>query len=130
MRAFGGEPNDALKKKYHKSIFLLKYLNYFFIQIPIYFLRFFAGQYVKEKKNAKIGRITGLDPAGPLFISANNDQGLSAEDATFVDVIHTDAGKSGTSQVLGHADFYPNGGRAPQPGCTLTDILWTLDIRM
>ncbi|CAG2232276.1 PLRP1 [Mytilus edulis] len=38
-----------------------------------------------------IGRITGLDPAGPEFNRANQDVRLDSSDATFVDVIHSDA---------------------------------------
>lgn len=42
---------------------------------------------------------------------------LSETDADYVDVIHTDAGVFGIPDPIGHADFYPNGGRALQPGC-------------
>ncbi|XP_041477709.1 pancreatic lipase-related protein 2-like isoform X1 [Lytechinus variegatus] len=79
-----------------------------------------------------IGRITGLDPAGPYF----RDEGfdfrnngpqcrLDPTDAIFVDVIHTDANDItglGQMQQMGHQDFYPNGGRT-QPGCTESDLL-------
>ncbi|KAL4121368.1 hypothetical protein QTP88_013894 [Uroleucon formosanum] len=66
----------------------------------------------------KIGRITGLDPAGPGFeyVSLRSDH-LDDTDATFVDVIHTAIGTAGYSKPLGHADFYPNEGKPPQPGC-------------
>jgi hypothetical protein len=76
-------------------------------------------------------RITGLDPAGPLF--ENNDYGLKTHmikntDAAFVDIVHTcgslnphaatmfRASRLGDLHQLGHADFYPNGG-STQPGC-------------
>ena len=67
---------------------------------------------------SKIGRITGLDPADPMF----DDLELTLEDAKFVDVIHTNAGdllfgKFGTHKSMGHVDFFPNGG-ARQPPCT------------
>lgn len=42
---------------------------------------------------------------------------LSETDADYVDVIHTDAGVFGIPDPIGHADFYPNEGRALQPGC-------------
>ncbi|XP_034246314.1 inactive pancreatic lipase-related protein 1-like [Thrips palmi] len=64
------------------------------------------------------GRITALDPAGPLFTS-NVDERLDKSDAGFVDVIHTCAGYLGYHAAIGHADFYPNDGTWVQPGCGL-----------
>ncbi|KAI5711265.1 hypothetical protein M8J75_015521 [Diaphorina citri] len=73
-----------------------------------------TGTYCKEK----MARITGLDPAGPGFmVLMGNDMRLDMSDAQFVDVIHTAAGVAGYYGVLGHADFYPNSGKPPQPGC-------------
>lgn len=54
-------------------------------------------------------------------------------DATFVDVIHTDARSFflleipgyGMSQACGHIDFYPNNGKE-QPGCALSQEGGTL----
>jgi len=34
-----------------------------------------------------------------------------------VDVIHTAGRWVGNDDAIGHADFFANGGRAPQPGC-------------
>lgn len=79
----------------------------------------FAAKYIKSQKQGKVARITGMDPAGPLFLLAGANDRLSSGDANFVDVIHTDGGKFGLSKVIGHVDFYPNGGSAPQPGCVL-----------
>lgn len=65
----------------------------------------------------------GLDPAGPLFFQFSGDR-LSSTDADLVDVVHTCIGLLGYEQPLGDVDFYPNGGRLSQPGCTvLTDRL-------
>lgn len=74
----------------------------------------------------KIGRISGLDPAGPLFVDdALDKECLKKEDASFVDVIHTNGamyrpyvvrGYFGNEHNMGHIDFYPNGGQS-QPGC-------------
>ncbi|XP_076465420.1 pancreatic lipase-related protein 2-like [Babylonia areolata] len=74
----------------------------------------------------KIGRITGLDPAAPLFEIHSAAHKLDPSDAIFVDVIHTDAkwGGFGVQERTGHVDFYPNGGTR-MPGCTRTGI-WSL----
>lgn len=71
----------------------------------------------------KFGRITGLDPAGPLFENRESTAGLNPNCANLVDVLHTNGEPGivlnlGTMKVLGHADFYPNGG-GRQPGCIL-----------
>lgn len=58
----------------------------------------------------------GLDPAGPLFSNNNKDNRIDETDANFVQIIHTNDGRLGYRGRLGHADYYPNGGRS-QPGC-------------
>lgn len=66
-----------------------------------------------------IGRITGLDPAGPFFEDTKTPVRLDPSDATFVDVIHTDGRKYfgfGIIIPVGHVDFYPNKGKH-QPAC-------------
>lgn len=45
------------------------------------------------------------------------DGSLDPSDADFVDIIHTSAGSLGYYRALGHVDFYPNSGKASQPGC-------------
>ena len=42
---------------------------------------------------------------------------LDKSDALFVDVIHSAGKWVGNDDVAGHADFFPNLGVAPQPGC-------------
>lgn len=83
----------------------------------------FFGRDVRELTGQLVSRITGLDPAGPLFESRGVH--LRAEHAEFVDVLHTSVGRSWTDVVqgrlgmlasCGHVDFYPNGGKQ-QPGC-------------
>lgn len=60
--------------------------------------------------------ITGLDPAGPFFTSRSEQHRLDPSDATFVDVVHTNALVQGIIERSGHIDFFMNGGLT-QPGC-------------
>ncbi|XP_065366768.1 inactive pancreatic lipase-related protein 1-like [Calliphora vicina] len=70
-----------------------------------------------QKWNITLPRITGLDPPWPLFHEGSRHRCLSYKVAEFVDVIHTDDCILGNPKAMGHADFYPNGGHALQPGC-------------
>lgn len=81
-----------------------------------------------------LGRITGLDPAGPCFSSDDkqsreekdrisstgdlpgNRKRLSSESADLVMAIHTDTTKFGLNENCGHYDIYVNGGSS-QPVC-------------
>ncbi|KAL1469753.1 hypothetical protein MTO96_040871 [Rhipicephalus appendiculatus] len=68
-----------------------------------------------------LSRITGLDPAAPLFEGYDHTSRLDPTDATLVDVIHSNGdsflrGGLGAFEPLGHVDYYPNGGKA-QLGC-------------
>jgi len=81
-----------------------------------------------QRTGGQLGRITGLDPAGPWFEGKDDpDVGLDPTDAKFVDVMHTngEAGiilNLGTMKPLGHVDTYPAGG-GTQPGCILDPFL-------
>ncbi|XP_011556561.3 pancreatic triacylglycerol lipase-like [Plutella xylostella] len=63
-------------------------------------------------------RVTGLDPAGPRW--GNNNRALNRNDGQYVEAIHTDGGLLGIFDSIADADFYPNGGRNPQPGCWIS----------
>jgi len=76
-----------------------------------------AAGYLGRFTEGRIGRITGLDPCGPLFHSVGPDDKLDSTDAEFVDVIHSAGRWVGNDEIQGHVDFFPNGGRAPQPEC-------------
>lgn len=84
-----------------------------------------AKELKKRRSRWTVRRITGLDPAQPCFRNADPSVHLHKNDAPFVDVIHTN-GKLLTSlglglpEVIGHIDFYPNGGKT-QPGCARTE---------
>ncbi|XP_044010092.1 pancreatic triacylglycerol lipase-like, partial [Aphidius gifuensis] len=70
--------------------------------------------------NGKIGRITAMDPAAPFFEYPKIMNGVERYHAKFVDVIHTCGGplSPGYKAEIGHCDYYPNGGKCKQPGCT------------
>ncbi|KAJ8714594.1 hypothetical protein PYW07_002819 [Mythimna separata] len=72
--------------------------------------------------NGRVARVTGLDPAGPLW--NYNTNRIRASDGVYVEAIHTDGGYTvgglGIGSNVANADFYPNGGIS-QPGC-LTNL--------
>lgn len=94
----------------------------------------YAGYYLQRDFELTLGRITGLDPAGPYFLvgfyrfmklfnfySLNLFQNteeivrLDKSDAKYVDIVHSDVslfveGGFGIKQSIGHLDFWPNGG--------------------
>ncbi|XP_036592016.1 pancreatic triacylglycerol lipase-like [Trichosurus vulpecula] len=86
-----------------------------------------------KRSNGLLGRITGLDPAEPYFQDTPEEVRLDPSDALFVDVIHTDAAPMipnigfGMSQIVGHLDFFPNGGEE-MPGCQKNILSQIVDI--
>jgi len=89
----------------------------------------YGSRYFTLYTETKIARISGLDPAGPLYDYAHRRNivdvpliHLHKEDAEYVDNIHTDGDPLipdfgfGTQKNWGHVAFYPNGGMQ-QPGC-------------
>jgi hypothetical protein len=78
-----------------------------------------AGSAGNSIRLGRLPRITGLEPASGGYERIEKLRSLSSSDADFVDVIHTNAANVlglGTTSPIGHADFYPNGGRW-QYGC-------------
>lgn len=77
-----------------------------------------AGKIVNSTLKTPLARVTGLDPASPAFQTNPPSKRLDKTDATFVDVYHTNQGVKGIIGLLGHVDFFPNGGGPFQPGCS------------
>jgi len=79
-----------------------------------------CGDVFFELMTKKVGRITGLDPAGFRFDSSAQClkalRSLSKEDADYVDVMHTSSYVTGQTNLLGTSDYFPNNGGS-QPGC-------------
>ncbi|KAG8549884.1 hypothetical protein GDO81_019357, partial [Engystomops pustulosus] len=65
-----------------------------------------------------------LDPARPLFQGQPKEVTIDAGDADFVMAVHTDTGTVGLGiqTLVGHVDFFPNGGKQ-MPGCDGSQIL-------
>lgn len=83
-----------------------------------------VGKAIKNMTYSKIGRITALDPAKPLFelIDLSDEGKLTKADAELVVVVHTAGGVFGYLHSSGHIDFFPNGGIPSQPGCAIIDL--------
>lgn len=82
-----------------------------------------AGAIGQNLKSFRLPFITGMDPAGPEFFDEPASNRLDKTDANFVQIIHTNGCNVlnacvGLPDVMGHVDFFPNGGEH-QPGCTI-----------
>ncbi|CAO1438433.1 unnamed protein product [Diamesa hyperborea] len=74
-----------------------------------------AGYTGKNVKSGRIGKIVGLDPAGPLYYINNPRTRLNASDANFVIALHT-SDFYGIRAPIAHMDFFFNTGDK-QLGC-------------
>lgn len=85
-----------------------------------------AGLAAKQlRAEGKIAVIFGLDPASMLFDFLETEERLCDTDADYVQIVHTDSGHYSFEFPIGHADFYPNGGKR-QPGCTKKNAITSL----
>lgn len=111
----------------HLAGYVGRHIQYFsnkLLKISRYYVNLCFSE-LKKISFSYFFRITGLDPAFPGFYALLiGPQPINKMDASFVDIIHTDAGIAGTPFNTGSVDFWPNDGRRPQPGCSLfNDIL-------
>uniref|UniRef100_A0A1Y1JTM4 Lipase domain-containing protein n=1 Tax=Photinus pyralis TaxID=7054 RepID=A0A1Y1JTM4_PHOPY len=77
-----------------------------------------TGQETQAQCSKLLGRISGLDPAGPLYSLKSKSRRLDASDAKEVMVSHTNQGLLGYAGNCGTADYYPNFGIF-QEGCSV-----------
>lgn len=69
----------------------------------------FVGKQIKlQSGGTKIGRIDGLDIAGPLYLNLPAHQRLDKNDAIFVQGIHTSNNQFGYSDTYADVDFHIN----------------------
>lgn len=80
------------------------------------------GAFTQSNCQKEIGRITGMDPAGPLYMGAPPSKRLDESDARFVQIIHTNGGILGYYDSCGDVDFYVNCGMH-QSGCSALNPL-------
>lgn len=93
-------------------------VNYFDIYLAGHSLGAHVCGAVGARTGGKVKSIVGMDPALVLFNVPHTNLRLDGNDATFVQVIHTNGGTLGFSAPIGNADYYPNGGEH-QAGCYL-----------
>jgi len=82
-----------------------------------------CGSKLRQKYGSpQVGRIVGLDPAGPFFsMQVDPDKRLHKGDALSVEVYHSNRGNLGDSEHdTGDINVYLNGGDN-QPGCAQAD---------
>lgn len=92
--------------------FQFTYLNFSLIK---YFKAHVAGLSSQHVKNGKVGKVIGLDPAGPLYSVSDIKSRISNDSAKYVECIHTGFWL-GTRDPFCQVDFFVNGGMK-QPKC-------------
>ncbi|MEJ1270943.1 pancreatic lipase related protein 1 [Cricetulus griseus] len=110
--------------------------NYSYSPSKVHLIGHSLGAHVAGEAGSRtpgLGRITGLDPVEANFEGTPEEVRLDPSDADFVDVIHTDAAPLipflgfGTNQMMGHIDFFPNGGQN-MPGCKKNALSQIVDL--
>ncbi|XP_072939824.1 pancreatic lipase-related protein 2-like [Epargyreus clarus] len=79
-------------------------------------LGYTSDAYFRET-NQRIGRVTGLDPAGPCFVDSALEDQIRSGVAKYVEVYHCNAGHLGTTNMIADVDFVFNKHGKVQPGC-------------
>ncbi|XP_011645182.1 lipase member H-like [Pogonomyrmex barbatus] len=115
--------------------------NGFNISNNIYIIGFSIGAHIAghaaKCSKYEISRITGLDPANCIFYPTGCY--LEKNDASFIDIIHTDMGGFGSLSLeqdtniptclspMGTLEIFVNGGHRIQPGCPLLESSLSTD---
>lgn len=87
-----------------------------------------AARHYRQLTGNSLPYVTGLDPALPCYNEGEVLTTISASDAEFVDIIHTNAGANGQYQAYGNVDFYVGGKFLIQNACRTPqcshEIVW------
>ncbi|KAK8728408.1 hypothetical protein OTU49_009280 [Cherax quadricarinatus] len=113
-----------------KSLVAHKALNLKDVHFVGHSLGAHASGLASKPFKGKIGRITGLDPAGLTFHQVPPQERIDSSDAGYVDIMHANSCYNkwnpwgdcyGLNENLGHSDFWPNGGEH-QPACQQANV--------
>ncbi|KAM4851631.1 inactive pancreatic lipase-related protein 1-like [Thomomys bottae] len=110
--------------------------NYSYSPSNVHLIGHSLGAHVAGEAGSRtpgLARITGLDPVEASFEGTPEEVRLDPSDADLVDVIHTDSASLipflgfGSKQMVGHLDFFPNGGKN-MPGCQKNTLSQIVDL--